>query len=134
MLDGAWFLAVLINLMISGAMVFVYKALRRRDAEVVRQARRDAEKHIRDAVSLSEQMYKVLSAEIQAMRRELEHSSAPAVVQTSNGQLDKRFHVLSLAARGLSLDEITEKIDIPKGEAELILCINRLKAAKGSEV
>ena len=130
MSDGILFILVVLNLAVSAGLVFFYRALRRRDASALQKARREGERNLQETVDLCEQMYKILSKEIQELRQEIDGLSVPAVIPTSNNRLDKRFHVLSLAARGLGLDEIVEKADIPKGEAELILRLNRLKNAK----
>lgn len=127
MFDNFLVVGVLLNLATGIGLAAVYTVLRCRDVKAIQQSRRDWEKSLQDAVGLSEQMYKVLSREIQDLRQEIENLHAPLDFYTASGNLDKRFQVLSLAARGLTLDEISDKVSIPKGEADLILRVNRMK-------
>jgi len=46
--------------------------------------------------------------------------------------LERRHQVLTLARKGVSLDEIARRLNIPKGEAELILNLRKYMDAKTS--
>jgi Protein of unknown function (DUF2802) len=48
-------------------------------------------------------------------------------VPTSDGPLplERRHQVLTLARKGLSVDEIARRLSMPKGEAELILSLRK---------
>ena len=45
----------------------------------------------------------------------------------SNRPLERRHHVLSLANKGVSMDEIVKRLNVPRGEAELILGLRKYK-------
>lgn len=48
--------------------------------------------------------------------------------------LERRHQVLTLARKGVSAEEISRRLNIPKGEAELILSLRKYVDAKIPEV
>lgn len=66
----------------------------------------------------------------QAMERLDRHKDymAPAENEAKLNWLDKRHHVLSLANRGLSCQQIAERLHVARGEVELFLNLERLRA------
>ncbi|MBI1747230.1 MAG: DUF2802 domain-containing protein [Acidobacteria bacterium] len=125
---------IFLNLWLSGLVLFVTERLRRRGLKTVQQIRREGQRSAQEAVGLAEEIYKVLSKEIQELRQEIDNLGIPAVIHHAASQSDQRAQARKLAAHGASLDEITDKVDIPKGEAELILHLQRMKSLKGDKI
>jgi len=47
--------------------------------------------------------------------------------------VDRRYQVLTMSRNGFALDEIVRRLNIPKGEAELILNLKKYVGAPGSK-
>ena len=132
-LDGLGLCAALLSLTATAALAAWSWSGRRRDQEALRQARRDAERNLKEAVELFEATYRALSRDLQDLRQEIDERAAPAVVHTAAAAgADRRFQALALAGRGMNADEIAGRVGLPSGEVELILRLERLrKRAEG---
>jgi len=51
----------------------------------------------------------------------------------STRPVDRRYQVLTMSRNGFALDEIVRRLNIPKGEAELILNLKKYIGASGSK-
>ena len=51
----------------------------------------------------------------------------------STRPVDRRYQVLTMSRNGFALDEIVRRLNIPKGEAELILNLRKYIGASGSK-
>jgi hypothetical protein len=54
--------------------------------------------------------------------------------ENTNLPLERRHHVLALARKGISIDEIVKRLNMPRGEAELILNLRNFVDAGVSRV
>ncbi|HYK88154.1 MAG TPA: hypothetical protein VE398_05260 [Acidobacteriota bacterium] len=63
--------------------------------------------------------YKKLSGNLGDMEERLMDLALPS--QDSNLPLERRHHVLALARKGVLIDDIVKRLNMPRGEAELIL-------------
>ncbi len=74
----------------------------------------------------------------QAMERLDKHKDNDKRTPAENGAklngLDKRHYVLSLAGRGLNCRQIAERLRIPRGEVELFLSLERLRAPSDEKI
>jgi hypothetical protein len=67
------------------------------------------------------------SANISEIEERVLDLSLPS--QDSTAPLDRRRRVLALAGKGTPIEEIVKKASVPRGEAELILNLQRCKGA-----
>jgi hypothetical protein len=120
---------ITINILITLLGTALYLAARRKDLLRIGEMRSEFAEAIRELVTWSERAYKDLSREIKQIQDQLAEPARPDDVQTSFNNLDKRSHVIALAEKGLDLDEISQKLNVPKGEAELIINLKKYKKA-----
>jgi len=64
-----------------------------------------------------------LSNAVQEMEEKILDVAVPS--RDAGRNLDRRHRVLSLARRGLSVEDIARQLRVPKGEAELILSLKK---------
>ena len=66
---------------------------------------------------------KKLSAAVEEMEEKILDVAVPS--RDTGRNLDRRHRVLSLARRGLAVDDIARQLKVPRGEAELILSLKK---------
>lgn len=120
---------IAINMILIVLGTALYLAARRKDLMRIAEMRNEFAEAIRELVTWSEHAYKDLSREVKRLQDQLAERARPDDVQTSFNNLDKRSHVISLAEKGLDLDEISQRLNVPKGEAELIINLKKYKKA-----
>lgn len=79
---------------------------------------------------LSDRAFSLLAAELQGLRANLGPVNS---ISASNALLDlhTRSRVITLAAHGMGVEEIAEKLNISRGEAELIIKLNSYSLGEG---
>lgn len=94
------------------------------------RVKEDYAQTIQHLLSVVEEIYNRLSKDIRDLEARTGGDTAPGPAASDFNTLDKRHHVISLAERGLNLDEITKKLHIPEGEAELIINLRRYERGR----
>ncbi len=67
--------------------------------------------------------YRRLSGDLGEVEERIMDLALPS--QDSSLPLERRHHVLALARKGVLIDEIVKRLNIPRGEAELILNLRK---------
>ena len=68
--------------------------------------------------------YRKLTGNLGDMEERIMDLAVPS--SDSNAPLEKRHQVLALASKGIPVDDIVKRLNVPRGEAELILNLRRM--------
>jgi len=123
-MDTTWlilFVSVVISTTLSSIVAFGFLLLSRRKLAGTLQSRlREAEHTI---ATLGSEL-KTCQAELQTVRREAEEHGGTALVETMNASDHGR--VLRLARSGQSPEVIASRLNVPLGEVDLLLKIQKM--------
>jgi len=68
--------------------------------------------------------YRKLTGNLGDMEERIMDLALPS--NDSNVPLERRHHVLALASKGVPIDDIVKRLNVPRGEAELIVNLRRI--------
>ena len=80
------------------------------------------------AVELQGDIYRRVSRELNDIEEKVMDLSVPS--SDTPPPLERRHQVLTLARKGVGIDEIARRLNMPKGEAELILSLRKYSDVK----
>jgi hypothetical protein len=99
----------------------------------IRALERDLQRISKEMCQMAEIQLKThekLSKNLEHIEERIMDLAVPS--NDANIPLERRHHVLSLARQGVVLDEIVKRLNAPRGEAELILNLNKFAGMKSS--
>ncbi len=74
-------------------------------------------------IDLQMELFRRLSQDLSGIEEKVLDLSVPS--SDAPPPLERRHQVLSLARKGIALEEIAQRLNIPKGEAELIMNLRK---------
>lgn len=117
-----WILIAADVLILAGS-TYIYvsvKAERRRREEETRRVDRITSV-LGEMAHLSESAFKNMSHTIKTIETEVQKADR----EPMQSPTDKRVHVLNLLKKGLDVDEITRRLNMPRGEVELVVDLHQ---------
>ncbi len=110
------------SLIVAGVCLILLRGWRRRSLALQEEVRRLSE-DLLEAIQLQSDMYGRVCRSLKDVEERVLELSVPSAEAPL--PLERRHQVLTLARRGVSTDEIASRLNMPKGEAELILNLSR---------
>ncbi len=110
------------SLIVAGVCLILLQRWRRRSSALQAEVRRLSE-DLLQAVELQSDMYGRVCRSLKDVEERVLELSVPSA--EAPPPLERRHQVLTLARRGISPDEIASRLNMPKGEAELILNLRK---------
>jgi hypothetical protein len=121
-LDGFFFGVGMSSLITAGGCLLMWQIWRRRFF-LLREEVQHLSEDLLQAVELQEDMYRSVRRGLDGIEERVLELAVPSA--DAPLPLERRHQVLTLARRGVSTDEIASRLNMPKGEAELILNLRR---------
>jgi hypothetical protein len=126
-LDGFFFGLGMSSLIAAAGCLLMWQLWRRRFLFLQAEVKRLSE-DLLQAVELQSDMYRTVRRGLNGVEERVLELAVPSA--DAPLPLERRHQVLTLARRGISTDEIANRLNMPKGEAELILNLRRFVDAK----
>jgi len=121
--DIGYFGFTLVLLVLTAAACLVPQSLWRRRHNSLRQEMTRLSEDLIQLVELQAQVYKRIRDDINDLEGKVLDLAAPT--SESPLPLQRRHQVLTLARKGIPVEEIARRLNMPKGEAELILSLRK---------
>ena len=125
-----YFLSLSIVVLVATALYLVLKRKLIRRIEKLEQELQQVSSAMSQMAEIQMKNHEMVSSNIADLEERLVELSVPSFDE--NLPLERRHQVLSLAQRGLPLEEIVQKLKAPVGEAELILNLRNYMGGESS--
>jgi hypothetical protein len=128
--SGFSILLGMLALLCAGAGILLQWIWRRRFLSLQQEMGRFSE-DLLQVVELQSDLYRRVSRGLSEVEEKVLELSVPS--SETPLPLERRHQVLTLARKGVSVDEIASRLNMPKGEAELIMNLRKYASAKTPE-
>ncbi len=119
--DLLWFVGGA-GVVLSAASLVLQEVWRRRYRAMKKEANRMSE-DLGQMIDLQMELFRRLSQDLTGIEEKVMDLSVPS--SDAPPPLERRHQVLTLARKGIALEEIAHRLNIPKGEAELIMNLRK---------
>jgi hypothetical protein len=113
-------------LIAAGSCLLMWQLWRRRFRALQAEVKSLSE-DLLQGIELQSEMYRIIRRGLHGVEERVLELSVPS--SDAPLPLERRHQVLTLARRGISTDEIASRLNMPRGEAELILNLRRFADA-----